>query len=221
MKFNLKQYSYLLGTGGVLFITVIAYSMFAKTEHFQSVLDWSADNLILFVFILISIKIIGILWPPLPGIVFSVAAVPIVGWLPAFTADFIGSMIGSSIAFSLARHYGPKVILKLFGESGLRQVQRFKFRPNKELEAMVVTRVLTGAVSELVSYGAGLTNIRFKNFFWGTCLSSVVVGLPLFFLLSFVFGGDGLLIGAIPLLIGLAIIYALRNRYFSWEEIVP
>ena len=218
MKLNLKQYSYLLGTGGVLVVTIIAYSLFARTEYFQSVLTWSADNLALFIFILVLIKIIGILWPPIPGIVFTVAAVPIVGWVPAFGADFVGSMIGSSIAFWLARRYGPKVILKLFGESGLKQVQRFKFKPNKELEAMAVTRVLTGAISELVSYGAGLTNIKYKNFFWGTFLSSVVVGLPLFFLLSIAFGDNGLLFGAIPLLIGLIIIYSLRNRYFSWDD---
>lgn len=218
MKFNFRQYSYLLGTGGALLLTVIAYSLFARTNQFQSVLNWSADNLPLFIVILILLKIIGILWPPLPGIVFTVAAVPIIGWLPAFSADFIGSMIGSSIAFGLARRYGPKVIIKLFGESGLRQVQRFKFKPNKELEAMAVTRVLTGAVSELISYGAGLTNIKYKNFFWGTFLSSVVVGLPLFFLLSIAFGDNGLLFGAIPLLIGLVVIYSLRNRYFSWDE---
>jgi uncharacterized membrane protein YdjX (TVP38/TMEM64 family) len=218
MKVSLKQYSFLFGTIIVFFITIISYNLFSQTEHFQTLLVWSADNLILLCLILIAIKIIGILWPPLPGIVFMIAAIPVIGWLPAFCVDLIGAMIGTCLAFGLSRRYGPRVILKLFGESGLRQVQRFKFKPDREFEAIVLMRVFTGVISELISYGAGLTNIKFRNFFFGTITSSLVVGFPLFYLFHFVFRGENLAFAVIPLVIGISLIYYLRGRYFILED---
>jgi uncharacterized membrane protein YdjX (TVP38/TMEM64 family) len=218
MKVNIKHYSYLISTGGVLLITLIAYNAFVRTEHFHDLLAWSASNILLLCFFLILIKIIGILWPPIPGIVFTVAAIPVIGWAPAFGVDLIGALIGTCFAFGLSRRYGPKVILKLFGEGGLKQVQRFKFKPEKELEAVIVTRAFTSAVSELVSYGAGLTTIRFRNFFLGTLISYLVIGMPMFYLLGFVFKQESLFAGIIPLLAGMSIIYSLRRRYFTWED---
>lgn len=206
------------GLAAVFLATIIAYNAFSDTEYFAVLLRWSADNLILLILILIVLKIVGILWPPLPGVVFMIAAIPVIGWVPAFGVDLVGGMIGTSLAFGLTRRYGPKVIVRVFGQSGLDQVQRFRLQPGKELEVIILMRVLMGAVSELVSYGAGLTNIKFRNLFLGSLISYLLIGLPLFYLIGFVLKSENLLLAVIPLLIGLIVIYLLRGRYFLWED---
>ena len=218
MRSLFKQYKFVVLIGVAFIATIIIYNVFAKTESFQSLLVWSSHNLIWFVLILTLIKIIGIVWPPLPGLVFTIGAIPIIGWLPAFSVDLVGSIIGSSFVFWLARRYGHKVILKIFGESGLKQTQRLKFNPHNELEALIIMRIFGGPVSELVSYGAGITNISFRNFVMGTLFSNLLVMLPLFYLAGLAFSNGGLFFGIIPLFIGILILYTLRKRYFILED---
>lgn len=204
--------------GVALVVTLVLYSMASHTHWFQLVFSWSKDHVVLLCLALFLIKIFSIIWPPLPGIVFTVAAVPILGWWTAFLIDYFGSITGTSLAFALGRHYGPRVILLLFGKGGLEQVRRLKFKPDKELEAIFLMRVFGGPVSEMISYGSGLTNIKFRNFFLGTASEFFIAGLILFYLLSFVFNGGNLLFGIIPLAIGAIIMYRLRHRYFHLDD---
>jgi uncharacterized membrane protein YdjX (TVP38/TMEM64 family) len=218
MKAYIRQYSFAVILAVAFFATIIAYGSFSRTEHFQTLLYWSGNNFFWLCLILIVIKIIGIIWPPLPGLVFTVGAIPIFGWFPAFMVDMIGAFTGSCLVFWVSRIYGQTVILKVFGKSGLHQVQRLKFNPANELEAIIIMRVFGGPISELVSYGAGLTNISFRHFLMGTMFSYLLIGLPLFYLAGIAFSNGGLLFGLIPLCIGITIMYTLRKRYFIFDD---
>ena len=219
MKAFLRKYWFVLAIAIAFIITVVAYNAFSKTEHFQSFLVWSNQNLILFAVILTILKIIGIVWPPLPGLVFTLGSIPIIGWPEALLVDLIGSIIGSSMVFWLSRKYGISVVRKVFGESGVNQVRRVKFDPRNELEALVIMRTFGGPVSELVSYGAGVSNITYFHFLIGSVFSHLILVTPLFYLTSLAFSsGGGLILGVVPLLIGIVIMYLLRHRYFILED---
>lgn len=216
---HIKKLGFAIVLGVAFLITLVLYSQFSQTESFNDLIAWSQQNVIILIVLLALIKIIGIIWPPLPGMVFVVAAIPVIGWFPAFLIDFFGALLGATVAFNLSRKYGEVIVLKLFGKSGLKQVKRFKLNPKNEFEAIVLMRFFMGSISELISYGLGLTNMKFRNYFWGTFLSYLVVGVPLFYMLGLVLSTNNLLFSVIPLAVGIAIILILRNRYFSIEEI--
>lgn len=213
-----KRYFLILLIGIVCIATIIAYAKLSGTEWFENLLLWSGNNLFWFILILFLIKMIGVVWPPLPGIIFTMASIPVLGWPLAYAVDFTAGMSGAALSFWLSRRYGQGVVLKLFGQAGLDQVKRFQFRPDNELEAVLVIRLFTGSLSELVNYGAGLTKMRFFNFITGTVISYLVVGISIFYLASLLFSTNNLLFGVIPLVVGLTILYLLRNRYFLWTD---
>lgn len=218
IKKYLGGYTFAIIIASAFILTLLGYSQFSHSEAFVEFTEWSRQNIFLLILILFFIKLIGIVWPPLPGIVFMIGAIPLIGWLPVFLIDFSGAILGSVIVFNISRKYGPKVVLKLFGKSGLAQVQKFKFNPQKEFEAVLIMRFFMGSISELISYGAGLTNIKFKNYFWGTVLSYLIIGIPLFYMLGLVLDGGNLLFSAVPLGLGLLIMFVLRKRYFIWDD---
>lgn len=213
----IKRYGFLAVLFAAFVITIAGYTLFSRTEHFQALIDWADYNQTVFVLILLFIKIVGIVWPPLPAAVFTLGSIPVIGWQSAFAVDFAGGIIGSCIAFWLSRKYGPNVIKTLFGESGLQQVQRFKFKPENELEAITLMRFFSGAIAELISYGSGLTNIKFRNFLLGTIFSYMLITLPMFYAVSFVFEAENLLLAVIPIGVGIVLIYSIRHRYFHIE----
>lgn len=214
IKEFIKRYNFLFVLLFAFITTIILYGKFEGTESFKLFLIWAEKNILFLILSILLLKVIGIIWPPLPGLVFTIAAIPIIGWFPAFIVDFCGGILGSSIAFKLSRKYGPMIVVKLFGESGLAQVRRFKFKPNNELEAIILLRVFSGAIAEVISYGAGLTNLKFRNFLLGTGISYIVVGIPLFYLLGFAFSDGHLLFAIIPLVLCVILFYFTKGRYF-------
>src|SRR3989337_132416 len=95
-------------------ISVVLYLWFIKLPIFQHFVLWVQQNLLLYFLFLLFIKILGILWPPLPGGLFTLGSIPAIGWELAYIADLVGSVIGSSGAFFMGRRYGPKLLRKFF-----------------------------------------------------------------------------------------------------------
>lgn len=201
----------------VFVFSLAAYSYFVGTPYFDTFESWAQTNYWNLVLFLLVIKVAGIIWPPLPGVIPVIGSIPILGWFPAFLLDLVGYLIGSAIAFYLARRYGFSVIRMLFGQAGVNEVEKFRIKPERELEAITLMKVFGGGIGEFISYAAGITNIRFQNFFLGSILSSAVVGLPLFYFFNFALSQNNLLFALVPLGIGLVLFYFLRRRYFEWK----
>lgn len=209
-----SQFAILLA---VFVFSLAAYSYFVGTPYFDVFEQWAQQNYWNLVIFLVVLKIIGIIWPPLPGVVPLIGAIPVIGWFPAFLIDTIGYMIGSVIAYYLANHYGTDVIRKLFGQAGVAEVEKFKIRPERELEAIVLMKIFGGGIGEFISYAAGLTKVKLKNFILGSIIASVVVGIPLFYYFNFALSQNNLLFSLVPLGVGILLFYIMRRRYFDWQ----
>lgn len=194
-----------------------AYTYFVNTAYFDVVETWAQNNYERFVIFLFITKVIGIVWPPLPGVIPIIAAIPVIGWVPALIIDSVGYMVGATIAFLLSRYFGMRVIRLLFGEAGVREVNKIKIKPNRELEAITLMKIFGGGIAEFISYAAGITNMRLRNFLLGSIISLVVVNIPMFYYFDFAFSQNNLLYAFIPLIVGLLLFYFLRRRYFELE----
>ena len=200
--------------------TAVAYSYFAETKYFVELQTWAQANFVRFFLILIFVKALGIVWPPLPGVVITLGAIPIVGWIPALIADVLGWYLGSSIAFFLARRFGIKAILFFFGEAGVIRVKKFKVNPKRELEALIIMKCLGGSIGEFINYAAGLTTVKFRNFFLANFIASIVIAIPLFYTFNHALkSSNNLFLALIPLSIAILFFYIFRDRYFTWDEL--
>ena len=90
-----------------------------------------------------------------------------------FVYNEIGLIIGSVIAYFLAKRYGLKLIKSLFKQE---QVDKYLgyIRNNKFEKVFFFGILLPGLPDDLLCYVSGLSNITFKRF-----LAIIVLGKPL------------------------------------------
>jgi len=107
-------------------------------------------------------------------------------WLPGFyifgpersiAYSLIGGLIGGLSAFLIARKFGRPVVKKIIGKKGMERIDEL----TKDLGVLTLWLLMVFGVSlfDLVSYAAGLTNVRIKDFFVAILLGP----LPLTFLI--------------------------------------
>lgn len=197
-------------------LTFVLYFWFIKTPYFQNLKAWSEQNLLLTFLFIISVKILGIVWPPLPGGLLTLGAIPILGWKGAYLADFTGSMVGTSIAFFLGKKYGKRIVSKLFDEEAVQKLTKIKVKQDKEVEAVFALRLVGGnTVLEAVCYGAGMLGVKYRNFIIGSVASHSLLGIPTFYLAQNIFQTKNIILNAIMILFLFLIIWKARGRYFE------
>lgn len=213
---KIKSFKYLLLLGIFTVFTLSFFSWFLKTEYFTLLKFWAGQNIVFFFLTLVLIKVVGILWPPIPGGIFTLAAIPVLGWFPAYLSDLAGSLIGSSLAFFLGKKYGYPFLKKIFDKEMVLKIKNIKFKKNKELESIFVLRILSGSIFlEAICYGAGLLNVKFVNFFVASLLSHVVVGVPVYYFAKNIVSSDNIFLNIVSLIIVVLIFWKLKGRYLE------
>lgn len=194
--------------------SLAAYIWFIQQPFFQDFISWAQQNFLLYFSILVFIKALAIVWPPLPGGILTLGSIPVIGWFPAFLTETIGGLAGSSIGYYLGKKYGYSFLRKVLDEKMIVKIQRIKITGKKELEAIFFLRLFTGLVSEAVSYGSGVIGIKYRNFFVGTLVAEIIF-MPMFYFAAEILSGRNLAI-YVPTVIVLAVIFwKMRGRYFE------
>lgn len=194
--------------------TLGLYLWFIRQPIFQVFIDWGQQSLLLYITILTLLKALALLWPPLPGGLLTLGSIPVIGWFYAALADIIGSLIGASLAFLIAKRYGYWFLQKILDQRIIEKIRNFKIAKHKEFEAIFFLRLFTGVISEVVSYGCGIVGIRYRNFVFATFLASLL-DLPLFYLASNVFAGENIFLNIALIIIFGFIFWRLKGRYFE------
>lgn len=214
MKKKTFWYSFLMVA--IFAITLFLFYWFFKSPYFLVVDSWIKQNMVLYVFSLFVYKSIGVLFPPIPGGLVTMASIPFLGWLGAYLVDLFGSIFGGIIAYYLGKKYGHPLMLKILGEEVTKRIEKVKIKKNREIEGIFVYRVALGStILEAVYYGAGYLKIGFKNFLIGSILSHVVVGVPTFFLANNIFNGQNVVLTVVLTILGVMFVLFTKARYFE------
>jgi len=174
------------------------------------------NNLAIYLPSILLAKMLGLIIPIIPGGLFTLTAVPVIGWLPAYTIDLAGSFLAGNIAYSISARYGSGVIQKLFGAKIFTKVNAIHIRPNRHIETSFVLRLAgTSILSDALIWCAPLLKLPRWKFMLGYHLAHVVTTAPLFFLT-----GQAISVNKIGYLIPIAIsavilLYVLKGRYFE------
>lgn len=192
--------------------TIVAYVWFIRSPHFVTFMKWARTHETELLVALVVWKVAAIVWPPIPGSLVTFGAIPILGWFPAYLADFTGTAIGSAIAYWIAYHWGTKFVAHILGKSTADKLQSFQVPADREFEAVFVFRILGAGMVEAICYAGGLLRIRFDKFMLAILLSHAVLGLPAFYLGRDLFQGR-FWTSALLLLTFIVFVVFLRKRY--------
>lgn len=200
-------------------LTLVGCAWFINSSYFLNFKDWVGQHYILFLVILFTVKVIAIVWPPLPGGTLTLASIAVIGWPTAYIIDFLGNTVGGTIAYLIARKWGLKIIKSIFTSSVAEKVQRLKIKDKHQLEAAFLLSLVLGVVMvELASYSLGFLKVKYINFFIGNSLSHLIRNIPIYYLVSNFVTGQNFLISILILAVGVPLLYKARKRYFDYME---
>lgn len=129
--------------------------------------------------LIIGLIVVEVVFAPIPGTVIMVAAGALFGtWLGALYA-YVGNVLGSIIAFWLAKRFGRHLVEKLVSKSLLGQYDGF-FNAHKEL--FLVFYALPVIPVDVLSFVCGLSSMRWRRFLFVMMLGFIPNTLLLAFL---------------------------------------
>lgn len=141
-------------------------------DHYQEVLHLAKTHSILGPLIIISWRVLAIVIPPIPGGMFSLALIPVYGWLQSYLFALTGVLVGSSIAFWLGRIYREPLVRRFVP---LQHLHNYESRLSERTEflAFLAIRFTTSAILDFMSYVAGLSKISYPKFIIATAISTL------------------------------------------------
>ena len=157
---------------------------------------------------------------PLPAFMITLTNAALFGWWQGALLSWSGAMLGAVLCFYLARWLGRDVVIKLTNRFALEQVDTFFARHGQN--TVLIARLLPFISFDLVSYAAGLTAMKPRNFLLATGIGQLPATLVYSYVGGMLTGGSRLLMSALLCLFALAVlIFILKSIYFSDRRPLP
>lgn len=121
----------------------------------------------------ILLQIFQVIIPVIPGGVSCLAGVLAFGPILGFVYNYIGLVIGSCMAYFLAKKYGLKLIEKLFKKETIDRYLKY-IQKNYFSKIFWLSIFLPGLPDDLLCYVAGISKMKFDKF-----LVIILMGKPL------------------------------------------
>ncbi len=151
---------------------------------------------------------------PLPAFLITFANGMIWGWAGGTLLSWSSAMAGAALCFWIARSLGRPVVEKLVGGSKALGVSDLFFERYGN-KTVLVARLLPFVSFDLISYGAGLTNMGFWRFFIATGLGQLPATIVYSYLAS-VGGAAGSVKILLYVFIATAILLVLGSSLRPW-----
>lgn len=125
---------------------------------------------------------LGIILAPINGFLIWLPGFYIFGLEKVTIYSFTGGLIGASTAFFIARKFGRPVVMKLVGKKEMVRVD--KLTEELGIKALWILRLFGGTLFDAISYAAGLTNIKLKDFLIITFFGPIPMTLLVYLLIK-------------------------------------
>jgi uncharacterized membrane protein YdjX (TVP38/TMEM64 family) len=136
--------------------------IFSKDTAAQVIAYLRQNRRIAFLLI-IGLQIIQVVLCVLPGQPIQFAASYMFGVGRGYLLSVIGAIIGTTISFFLAKALGSEAMHLFFGEEKIREYQR-RLNSGRGLLIAFLIYLIPGVPKDLVSYVAGISEMRFRPF---------------------------------------------------------
>ncbi|MEK7534319.1 MAG: VTT domain-containing protein [Patescibacteria group bacterium] len=156
----------------LLLFSLVVVVILSRPSNIDAGIDFVGRHTVIGPLLLIVWRILGIVFPALPAGVISFAVVPIFGWLHTYIYTLSGILVGTSVAFFLARTFREKLVQRFMPLQKIHKLEG-EISKKKQFLAIVALRLFTVPVMDFSSYIAGLTKISYKKFMLATLFASV------------------------------------------------
>jgi uncharacterized membrane protein YdjX (TVP38/TMEM64 family) len=136
--------------------------IFSKDMAYR-VIDYLKQNSHIAFLLIIGIQIIQVVICFLPGQPIQFAASYMFGVGIGFLLSLIGAVIGTFISFHIAKLLGSEAMHVFFGEDKVKEYQD-KLNSGRGLLLTLLIYLIPGVPKDLVSYAAGISEMRFRPF---------------------------------------------------------
>ena len=120
------------------------------------------------------------------------------------------AMLGAALCFFIARYFGRPVVVKLTSESALATSDRFFERYGRH--AVLIARLVPVISFDVISYGSGLTGMRFLGFLIATGIGQLPATILYSYLGDEATGTIKILFWAFGIVIAISIVTVLIKR---------
>ena len=144
--------------------------IFIVPSNLDAIITFAKEHALLAPFLVIFWRTLAIVIPPLPGGVVSLALLPAFGWFWSFIFAEIGVLLGTSIAFYIARKFREPFVQRFVPLQDLHRWEE-KLSAKREFFGFLAIRFTTGPVMDFISYVAGLSKISYSRFILATSIS--------------------------------------------------
>ena len=203
----------------LLCLLVIVPLVFQRVTTSEQFIDFKSvvnQNIFLYIVLLLFLKAISITYPPLPGAVFTVGSIPLIGWELSYVIDFLGSVLGASLAFYFGQEYGPAFLRWVLGEKFFAKVSSLSVKQSSQVEAAIVMRIMLGGLlSDGLAWSAPLIGFKFIPFIVGYAISHLITTLPIFYLLSVTTNFESAYLVLPMVILAWVVMYFLKGRFFE------
>ncbi len=129
------------------------------------------------VLLILLLRLISIVVPILPGTYCLLISGYLFGLGNGLLISFIADLLACSISFSLSKRFGRKLLKRIMSKKYLNKFENLS-KNYLEKNFFLLTGFLMTGWFDFVSYGVGLTKLRWRKFLLALILSVILSDLP-------------------------------------------
>ena len=122
------------------------------------------------------LRFTSIVIPALPSTAYSLLAGGLLGFKNGLITICSADILSCSLSFYLSRRYGKKLIKKLVSNNFIMKVEEISHK-NLENNYLLMTGLLMTGLFDFVSYGIGLSKVKWSRF-WPSLSISIMLSNP-------------------------------------------
>lgn len=149
---------------------------------------------------------------PLPAFLITFANAALFGWIFGALLSWFSAMVGAILCYYIAKLLGRSFVEKLTSKTALESVDGFFERYGKY--TVLIARLLPFVSFDIVSYAAGLTKMKIKDFVIATGLGQLPATIVYSYAGEMLTGGTKMFVfGLLSLFAFTALVFLLKKIY--------
>ena len=129
------------------------------------------------ILLILLLRLISIIIPILPGTYCLLISGYLFGLVNGLLISFIADLLACSISFSLSKRFGRKILKRVMSKKYLNKFENLSKNYLEKNFFLLIGFLMTGWF-DFVSYGVGLTKLRWRKFIFALILSVLISDLP-------------------------------------------
>jgi len=168
LRLHLKQYIFV--TLIVIFLIATGYA--GKQIGYERIITLLKEHQLLGMAVYIGYTVLSTVIITLPIVPVWPVALLLYGFWTAVFLSLVGILVGASISFLLARHFGRPLVIKMMGKKVFTEIEHLIHVNNTK--TFLLIRLFGNNYFDAVSYIAGLSKLTFRTYIVITSVSSFI-----------------------------------------------